>query len=76
MNREQCEELGYKPARQLASGEWAGVRDMLYTTGLCVGLDDTGYRTRFCFSSRTEAEDAFAAWDGTGWPPGYWIKQK
>lgn len=67
---------GYHPVRLLPTGEWAGIRDMLYTFGLHVGLDEIGYRTRFCFPDRAAAEAALAAWDGEGFPPGFWIKQK
>ena len=69
-------ELGYRPNRLLPTGEYAGVMQMCYTYGLFVGLDDCGYRTRFCFETRAEAEEALRDWDGNGWPPGYWIKQK
>lgn len=67
---------GYGPLRRLPTGEWAGDVDQLYTVGLFVGLDESGYRTRFCFPDRPSAEAALAAWDGAGFPPGFWIKQK
>lgn len=66
----------YWPCRQLPSGEWAGVRDQMYTGSLVVGIDPCGYRTRFCYASRAEAMRALAGWSGEGDPPGRWIKQK
>lgn len=72
-------DMGWKHARLLPSGEWAGIQKMAYTTGLAVGLDWMGYRTRFCFDGpdqEADARDALAAWNGSGWPPGYWLKQK
>ena len=66
----------YWPCRQLPNGEWAGVRDMMYTAGLIVGITATGYRTRFCYETRGEAVLALAQWSGGGDPPGRWIKQK
>lgn len=68
--------LGYYPARQLPSGEWIGIRPMLYTWDLFAGLDRTGYRTRFCFADESEAKTALEAWDGNGSPPGFWKVQK
>lgn len=72
----EANELGYSPAKILLSGECAGVRNMIYTVALCVGLDEFCYRTRFCYETRAEAETALAGWDGTGDPPGPWIKEK
>lgn len=70
------ESQGYRHIRKLPSGEWAGVLKMLYTTGLYLGLDRYSWRTRFCYETFAEAATALEAWDGKGWPPGYWIKQK
>jgi hypothetical protein len=67
---------GYRHIRRLPTGELAAVMDMLFTTGLFVGLDAVGYRTRFCFEKAREAEASLAEWDGKGFPPGWWIKQK
>lgn len=49
---------------------------MLYTTGLFVGLDRMGWRTRFCYEHKVDAVAALDAWDGRGDPPGPWIKEK
>jgi hypothetical protein len=49
---------------------------MLFTYDLCVGLDETGYRTRFMYPDLGTALVALLAWDGLGDPPGPWIKQK
>ena len=66
----------YWPCRQLPNGEWAGVRDQVYTGSLVVGITPLGYRTRFCYGTRGEAMCALARWSGEGDPPGRWIKQK
>lgn len=76
MTKIELEALGYFPVKQLPNGKWAGVMDMVFTVGLFVGLDETGYRTRFCFPSWPEAAQALEEWDGTNFPPGFWIKQK
>lgn len=67
---------GYRPLRDLPSGELAGVMDMMWTAALCVGLDELGYRVRYCYATRAEAEAALKAWDGAGDPSGPWIKAK
>lgn len=66
----------YTDVRTLPSGEAAGLTQFLFTVGLCVGLSDSGYRVRYCFIRRDEAESALRVWDGTDDPPGPWIKAK
>ena len=67
---------GYVRCIVLPTGEIAGLHQMLYTCGLVVGLNDFGWRTRFCYESKEEAQKALDAWDGRGDPPGPWIKSK
>jgi len=67
---------GYFNTRELPTGEIAGLLQMMFTCGLCVGLDEICYRTRFCYPTKGDAELALITWNGEGWPPGYWIKQK
>jgi hypothetical protein len=69
-------ETGILHVRKLPTGELAGVQRMMFTWGLMVGLDHAGYRTRFCYESCADAVAALESWDGSGWPPGYWVKQK
>ena len=68
--------LGYEAPRQLPTGKWAALGRFLFTTGLVVGIDQSGYRTRFCYPSREDAALALKEWDGQGDPPGLWIKEK
>ena len=69
-------ELGYNPVRVLPTGELAGVSDMIFTTALVVGIDEIGYKTRYCYELRSDAETALREWTGVGDPPGPWVKQK
>ena len=69
-------EEGYFPTRVLPTGEIAGVQDQLFTAGLFVGLDEHGWKRRYCFASRLQAEIALREWTGAGDPPGPWIKEK
>jgi len=71
LNRE-----GYTRCRRLPTGEIAGILPQIYTVGLCVGLNEIGYRTRFCYEHRNDALAALESWDGRRDPPGPWIKQK
>ena len=64
-------------ATKLHSGEWLGVRRMAYTTALVIGLDETGYRCRWCYETTDDAVKAWLKWNGEGdAPPGPWVKQK
>lgn len=76
LTEEEARAQGYGHVRTLPSGEVAGLFPFMFTVGLCVGFNAFGYRTRFCFESEAEALAALEAWDGTGFPPGWWIKQK
>jgi hypothetical protein len=67
---------GYCFIRRLPSGEWAALSRMAFTVGIVVGLDETGYRCRWCYAHQLEALEALAVWDGTGNPAGPWLKQK
>lgn len=71
-----CAANGYRLMRKVSTGEVIGVRQMIYTWGLFVGLNDCGYRTRFCYPDAVSAAFACVQWDGVGDPPGPWIKQK
>lgn len=74
--KRKFQSFGYSNVKQLATGEWAGTQAMVYTTGLMVGLDNTGYRTRFCYPNQVTATEALKEWDGFNDPPGPWIKEK
>ncbi len=69
-------EEGYIMPRKLPTGEWVAVCQFILTWGLLVGVDRVGYRTRFCYERQKDAMLAALRWDGTGDPPGPWIKEK
>jgi len=66
---------GYRNIREM-NGELVGVTQMLYTGSIVIGMDEAGYRTRYCYPTIEDAEMALDAWTGEGDPPGPWIKQK
>lgn len=67
---------GYKFVRRLPNGKWAGLQQQIFTIGLFVGLDETGYSYRYCFYNWAEAIMAITTWDGTDNPSGNWIVRK
>ena len=72
-----CEHNRFRAMRLLPTGEWAAIQPQLFTTALAVGIDALGsYRTRFCYEDQVLAVLAIGLWDGEGWPPFNWIKQK
>jgi hypothetical protein len=68
--------LGYEHPRQLPDGRWIAMGRLLYTTGLFVGIDRVGYKTRFCYETAPDCFAALQLWNGKGDPPGPWIKEK
>ena len=69
-------EAGYRNIKRLSTGELAGTMRQMFTVGLFVGLTETGYKRRFCYELETDADRALRQWDGTGDPPGPWVKEK
>ncbi len=67
---------GYTHVRVLPTGEAAALYRFLFTTGLCAGLNESGYRIRYCFARHGDAELALLTWDGLGDPSGPWLKAK
>lgn len=67
---------GYRHVRVMPTGEVVALWPFIFTVGLIVGIDETGYRTRFCYRNAREAMQAIYTWDGRGDPPGYWVKEK
>jgi hypothetical protein len=67
---------GYSHIRQMPNTEFVGIMQMMFTYGLFVGLDETGYKRRYCYEYKSDAVIAAQTWDGKGDPPGPWIKEK
>ena len=69
-------DMGYGMPVKL-DGEIVALGPFLYTVGIVVGMDETGYKHRFCYPSQGEAMIALLAWIGSDdeEPPGY-IKKK
>lgn len=73
---EEATELGYNNVRLLPTGQLAGLHSFMFTVGVVVGLSQLGYKVRYCYASAVEALAALNEWNGSGDPPGPWIKRK
>lgn len=67
---------GYTNLRYIDGVGWCGLYRFIFTTGLCIGLDDVGYKGRYCYPTHLDASEALKEWDGTNDPSGNWIKYK
>lgn len=67
---------GYFDIKEIPYRGLCGLSYMAFTVGLFYGLDQTGYRGRYCYDNLREAINAIDAWKGPGDPPGEWIKHK
>lgn len=63
-------ETGWPFSKIMSDGRWAYIQKLAFTWGLCLGGDDSNsYRYRFCFSSLSDAIDAFGAADNVFFVP-------
>lgn len=76
ITQEYLEEQGYAGVRQCQNGVWIGISAQIYTFGLCVGLDEFGYRVRYCYENWMDVWYANRSYSGEGDPSGPWIKRK
>ena len=67
----------YYETRDIPNQGRCGLIRMIFTVGLAVGIDEEGnYLGRYCFPSNASAKASILKWDGSGDPPGNWIKYK
>jgi hypothetical protein len=69
-------DMGYLTPREIGGLGWCAGYPFLFTYALVVGLDEFGYRYRYCYEAVGPVMTALAEWDGVGDPPGPWIKRK
>jgi len=55
IDKNYFEGMGYFQVRQLDDGTWVGLIPLMFTTGLCIGLDEVGYAKRYCFKEAMKA---------------------
>lgn len=66
----------YQSPKEIPGQGICALQRMMFTTGLFVGINEVGYRGRYCYSNYADAKEALEQWDGFGDPPGPWIKWK
>jgi hypothetical protein len=66
-------EHGYVAGRQLDAQYWVCVAEMIFTWRLML-CDPGSVHDFYCYSSKGEALEAVAIWDGYTDPPGQWIR--
>ncbi len=78
MTKEQLkaflEKEGFLYLRDIPGRGWCGVRRNLFTWGLFYGMGHHGIVGRYCFGDLSEVKASLNEWDGSGDPPGDWIK--
>lgn len=75
MKTETIKDQGYLNIKINKAGI-CGLMRFIFTTGLCYGLNEHGYKGRYCFESLADAKEALDKWDGSEHPTGDWIKHK
>lgn len=67
---------GYTEMKEIPGAGICGLRSFIFTTGLIVGMTESGYYGRYCYANHSDALKALNEWDGKGDPAGPWIKYK
>lgn len=70
------ENMGYRHVKQMKNEEWIGILSQFFTHALCVGLDEFGYKRRYCYEFSMQAIIAAKEYEGENDPSGPWIKVK
>lgn len=74
--KDQLSIEGYTELQEIPGRGICGLYRFILTVGLVYGIDEIGYRGRWCYPSMTDAKLALALWSGKGDPSGEWIKYK
>ena len=66
--------------REVPGRGLCGIQRFIFSCGLLTDLRFDGafydYKARYCYPLASEALRGLAEWDGTGDPPGEWLKEK
>lgn len=66
----------YVAVREVPTQGVCALGPLAFTTGLFCGLQEWGYKYRYCYADVIDALAAIETWDGTGHPEGPWIVRK
>ena len=53
-----------------------GLYRFVFTVGLVIGINEDGYKGRFCYPHLADAMTDINTWDGINDPSGDWLKYK
>jgi hypothetical protein len=53
---------------KMVNNQLCGIKEFIFTFGVCCDMDKHGYRYRFCFSDKKYALDFLDSWDGETLP--------
>lgn len=67
---------GYTYLKEIPNKGLCGIKRFIFTTGLVYGLNEIGYKGRYCHHSHAEALEALNNWNGQGHPKSNWVKHK
>lgn len=68
---------GYSHLTRLHNRGMCGIKEMVFTWNICIGMDMSGMVGQFFFDTEKEAEFSIRNWrDGLVDPPGNWVKYK
>ena len=75
---EWLKQEGYYNIREIPGQGLCGLREFIFTIGLCVKLDYYDYGGRYCYPKDIILESVVAieSWDGNDDPIGGWVKYK
>jgi hypothetical protein len=65
---DQMREMGYGKLREIPNRGLCGVFRFLFTVGVVYGIDEVGYKGRYCFDTALNAGLFLEDWDGITLP--------
>jgi len=68
--------MGYSQPKQLEDGWWVAFVPLMFTTGLCMGLDETGWKKRYCFEDKEKAQEEYNKLKFSYQVPQGWIARR
>ena len=67
---------GYEHIRKLDDGTWVGIVPLMFSVGLCMGLDRIGWDRRYCYEDRALAVAEIAKLERGDQVPQGWIAKR
>ncbi len=68
--------MGYSDPKQLKDGTWIALVPLMFTTGLCMGLDLLGWSKRYCFEEEDKAQEEYEKLKSFDDVPEGWIAKR